>query len=181
MGRRQAFCFRPGLDLLEVRQVLSASASNPIVHTAIAPVAVPIATYNNTFTQISNAFYDYEAPADDVLNAIGSAASSVASAVLSSGSTFDASSDGSYVQDSKGDPNALQSRLQAALSPLPGGQTEANALINRTFAYGGLNTDDAPYFQAKLTSMVKKYLTQEIHRGDMVLVWPGEAVPGHRS
>jgi hypothetical protein len=178
MGRRQARSFRPGLDSLEARQVLTA---NPMVHAAIVPIAVPIATYNNTFTQINNAFTAFEGPYDGVLNALGSIASTVVSAVTSNGVNTDPSADGSYVQDSKGDANALEGRLEAAIEKLPGGKAEADSLLNRTFAYGGLTTDDAEYFQAKLSAMVKRYVTQEIRRGDMILTWPGEAVPSRRS
>ncbi len=180
MGRRQGRTFRPVLDSLESRQVLSASVANPVVHTAIVPVAVPIANYKNVFTQISKAFYAYEGPYDGVLNALGSVASTVTSAVLSSNNAS-VDTSGPYVQDSKGDPNALQGRLEAAIEVLPGGKSEADALLNRTFLYGGLNTNDAPYFQAKLTTLVKKYATQEIKRGEMILTWPGEAVPHRRS
>jgi hypothetical protein len=184
MGRRLSKTFRPSLDPLEDRRVMSASASNPIVHTAIVPIAVPIGTYNNTFTQINDAFYDYEGPYDDVLNAIGSAASAVASTVVStalstnnSSAQIDTSNDGPVVQDSKGDPNALEGRLESAIEKLPGGQAEADSLINRTFQYGGLSPSDAPYFQSKLDAMVKHYVTQQVHRGNFVLIWPGETPP----
>ena len=185
MGRRQARRFRPDLDSLEVRQVLS--ASNPIVHAAIAPIAVPIATYNNTFTQIDSAFTSYEGPYDGVLNAIGSVASGVVSTISTLNSLNDPNAttvslgNGSVVQDSQGNAGDLQGRLIAAVSHLPGGQAEAALLVNRTFTYGGLTTSDAPYFQAKLTALVKQYVTQQVHRGNMILVWPGQTVPGHRS
>ncbi len=183
MGRRQARGFRPDLASLEVRMVLS--ASDPVVHTAIVPVAVPIGTYNNTFTQINNAFEAYEGPLDDTINAIGSFVSGLVSTVLSPGSASDPSSgsddSGSLTQDSKGDAGDLQSRLITAVSQLPGGQAEADSLVNRTFASGGLTTEDASYFKGKLTAMVKQAVTQEVHRGDVVLVWPGEAAPGRRA
>ncbi len=187
MGLRQARRFQPVLDSLETRQVLSASASNPVVHTAIAPVSVPIATYNQTFTQINRAFTAYEGPYDGAINALGSIASGLVSTISTLNSLSDpnaatvSADGGSFVQSSKGDANALQGRLQVAIGKLPGGQAEANTLINRTFQYGGLTTSDAGYFKAKLSALVKQYVTQQIHRGEMVLVWPGQTRSGHRS
>jgi hypothetical protein len=173
MGRRQARRFQPSLDSLEVRQVMS--ASNPVVHTAIVPIAVPIGTYNNTFTQIDNAFESYEGtPVDNALNAIGSLYSSIVD-------PDDPSSTDDHVQGGKDDAVALQSRLITAISKLPGGEAEAGSLVNQAFALGGLTTSDADHFKATLTSLVKQDVTQEIHRGDVVLVWPGESLPRHRS
>jgi hypothetical protein len=172
MGRRQARRFRPSLDSLEVRQVMS--ASNPVVHTAIVPIAVPIGTYNNTFSQIDNAFESYEGtPVDNALDAIGSLYSSIVDP------NDPSSSD--YVQGGKDDPVALQSRLITAISKLPGGKAEAGSLVNKAFALGGLTTSDAGHFKARLTSLVKQDVTQEIHRGDVILVWPGETLPHRRS
>jgi hypothetical protein len=186
MGRRQARRFQPGLDSLELRQVLS--ASNPVVHEAIVPIAVPIGTYNNTFTQIDDAFDSYEgSTVDNVLNAIGSLAAGAVSTISAINTATDpnASSvsigDGTIAEDSSGNASDLQGRLITAVSQLPGGQAEAVSLVNRTFTYGGLSTDDAPYFQSKLTALVKQYVTQQVHRGNMILVWPGETLPRHRA
>jgi hypothetical protein len=176
MGRRQTRRFRPVLDSLEVRQVLSASASNPVVHAAIVPIAVPIGTYNNTFTQIGNAFESYEGtPVDNALNAIGSTVSTLVDPSDSGSENSD------YVQGGKDDPVALQGRLITAISKLPGGKAEAGSIVNQAFALGGLTTSDAPYFQSKLTAIVKQNVTQEVHRGTVILVWPGETLPHHRA
>jgi hypothetical protein len=180
MGRHASRRLRPRLESLEVREVLSTS-----VPAAVAPIEIPIATYNGTFTKIEAAFRAFEGPYDDTLNAIGNFASSLVSAVISPSSAndpnSDSSDDSSTIAGSKGDGAALQGRLQTAISKLPNGLTEANALINQTFYYGGLTPGNAEYFKSNLTAMLKRYISVGIKRGEFVLVWPGQHHSTSRS
>ena len=167
-GRRRSF--EPRLDSLEERLVLTA---DPMVHTAIVPTKVAIGTYDDVFTGIDTAFKSFEgSPALDALASVGNLISDAVTNNTDSNSTS-----GNSTTGSEGDVTALEGRLVTAISKLPGGASLANSLMNEAFASGGLDPNSGPYYHAKLTGLVKGYATQLVHKGEMVLVWPGQAHP----
>jgi len=173
MSRRQARPFRPALGPLEERLVLSLAA--PAVVASVAPPTTPPSiltqsTYHHVLDRVDKAFVAYEGPYDETLNALGNVASFLVSSALSSNDpNANSTEPSSIVAGGKGDSAALENRLRAALVQLPGGPTQAESLINRAFAYGGLNPSDAGYFRARLRSFIEHSVTQGVQTGAIVM------------
>ena len=187
MRKRQASRFRPALDSLEVRLVLSvatASASIAEIPRPSLPV-VTRGTIDMVMAKIDKAFDSYEGSnAAGVLHNVGStigdlassAASLVASTILSSNNstaTADTSpadsSDSGYVTGGQGDPYALQGRLQKAINHLPFGKSQGQVLFTRLFGVGGMTPDDADLFRDTFKSMVNHEIAQGVRAGDFVV------------
>ena len=144
MRQRQAPRFRPTLDTLETRRVLSVTAPVAEVATPSPPV-VTRSTIKAALAKADKAFDSFQGrDSIGILKTIGGlaagAADYVASAILTPNSTPDTSpgtTDHGYITGGKGDPHALEGRLRTALGQLPFGKTRGPADHQRSLRRRG--------------------------------------------
>ena len=197
MAKRQVRSFRPMLDPLESRVVLSASPTAPIpsegtvsVGSAPVPVLTPGALHR-VLNAIHQDFVIYEGEdTSGILNTLSGVASDltsdVASAILSPSTPNpmntlnDLSGNNATlgnVSGGKGDVEALEVRLRWAVDHLPFEAEKAPALFGRVFGLGGLNTSDADTIRDEFKRELIHDLKAGRQAGEFVYRSPGQDHP----